>query len=389
MKKKLLAMIGSVCLILVLAALLLPACAKEVAPPTGEEAQLKAKIAELEKKLAEAEAAAPTPTPAAKVWKLKLQSNWTGIGTESQDISAQLFCDRVKTMSGGRIEMVNYDAEVLLGMAETHVGVADGVADVAVTSPISFRGIVPVGYYLWAVPFFPNDHLEFMELVYQFMGVKEVWREAWAEQGIMGLTYECSDEWGTMVSTKRLTKFSDYKGLKVRAFGIWADWLVHNGASITQVPGGEIYMAISTGVLDAAAFGSPNNWAGAKLYEVCDYFINPSIIPYDTCEVIMNLETFNEMPADLQEIMLSSARVHNLDVSALTIQTDAEGRRELAASGMETIFMADDELLKAKEWCWNTFLEARGEDPYIDRLIDIYIEARALHEEYFGPKRLP
>jgi len=285
--------------------------------------------------------------------------------------------------------MVNYDAEVLLGIGECFTGVADGVADVAVTSPIYHRGIVPVAYYLWAVPFFPNDHLEFMELVYQFLGVKELWRAAYAEHGVMGITYECSDEWGTMVSTQRLTKFSDYQGMKVRAFGVWAEWLVENGASIVTVPGGEIYMAIQTGIIDAAAFGSPNAWSGAKLYEVCDYFINPSIIPYDTCEVIMNLETFNEMPADLQEIMLSAARIHNLDISALTIQTDAEGRRDLAAGGMETIFIEDAELLKAKDWCWDYFLAQEGTDPYIDQLIPIYLEARVLHDDYFGPKRLP
>jgi len=324
-----------------------------------------------------------------KVWKLKLQSNWTGIGITSQDEAAKLFCERVNKLSGGRIEMKNYDADVLVGIGETFKGVASGVADVAVTSSIYHRGIVPVGYYLWAVPFFPNDRLEFMELTYQIMGVKEIWREAYAKHGVMHLTYECSDEWGTMVSTKPIRKFSDYKGLKVRAFGIWADWLVHNGASIVTVPGGEIYMAIQTKIIDAAAFGSPDAWAGAKLYEVCKYFINPSIIPYDTCEIIMNLKTFNEMPPELQEVMLSAARIHNLDVTARTILTDTNGRKVLADKGMETIFIPDDELKKAEEWCWNKFLQAKGKDPYIDRLIEVYTKARAVHKAYYGPKRLP
>lgn len=328
-------------------------------------------------------------TPPGKVWKLKLQSNWTGIGITSQDDAVKLFCERVKTLSGGRIEMKNYDAEVLLGIGETFKGVGSGVADVAVTSPIYHRGIVPVAFYLWAVPFFPNDRVEFMELWYQVLGGKEIWREAYAKHGVMALTYECSDEWGTMVSTKAIRKYSDYKGLKVRAFGLWADWLVHNGASIVTVPGGEIYMAIQTKIVDAAAFGSPDAWAGAKLYEVCKYFINPSIIPYDTCEVIMNLKTFNAMPPDLQEVMLSASRIHNLDLAARTIQTDAKARKTLADKGMETIFMPEDELKKAEEWCWNKFLSAKGKDPYIDRLIEVYTKAREMHKAYYGPKRLP
>jgi TRAP-type mannitol/chloroaromatic compound transport system substrate-binding protein len=324
-----------------------------------------------------------------KVWRLKLQSNWTGIGIESQDHAVKLFVERVNTMSDGRIQMTNFDAEVLLGIGETFRGVGSGVADVAITSSVYHRGIVPVGEYLWAVPFFPFTNLEFYEYIYQFMGIKELWREAYAPHGVMHLSYECSDEWGSMVSTRPINTYSDFQGMKVRAFGIWADWLVHNGASIVTVPGGEIYTAIQTKLLDAAAFGSPDAWAGMNMHEVCKYFINPSVVPYDVCEIIMNLNTFNEMPPDLQEVMLSASRVHNLDIAALTIPTDARGRKRLTEGGMETMIMPDDELMKAAEWCWNRFVGMRGTIPHIDKMIDIYTEARDLYHAYYGPKRLP
>jgi len=324
-----------------------------------------------------------------RVWNLKLQSNWTGIGIESQDRAAKLFVERVNRMSNGRIKMRNFDAEVLLGIGETFRGVGSGVADLAITSSVYHRGIVPVGEFLWAVPFFPFTNVEFYEYIYQFMGIKEVWREAYKPHGVMHLNYECSDEWGSMVSTRPIEKYSDYQGMKVRAFGIWADWLVHNGASIVTVPGGEVYTAIQTKILDAAAFGAPDAWAGMKMYEVCDYFINPSVVPYDVCEIIMNLETFNEMPEDLQEVMISAARVHNLDISALTIPTDARGRKALADGGMKAMRMPDDELKTAAEWCWNRFTGLRGKDPFIDKVIDIYTEAKDLYVNYYGPKQLP
>ncbi|MFN4089520.1 MAG: TRAP transporter substrate-binding protein DctP [Alphaproteobacteria bacterium] len=324
-----------------------------------------------------------------KTWKLKLQSNWTGIGIESQDRAAKLYVERVNKLSNGRIEMTNFDAEVLLGIGETFRGVGSGVADVAVTSGVYHRGIVPVAEYLWAVPFFPFTNLEFYEYIYQFMGIKELWREAYAPHGVMHLTYQCSDEWGAMVSTREVRKYSDFKGMKVRAFGIWADWLVHNGASIVTVPGGEVYTAIQTKILDAAAFGSPDAWAGMKMYEICKYYINPSVVPYDVCEVIMNLKTFNEMPPDLQEVMMSAARVQNLDISALTIPTDARGRQVLADGGMETIMIPDEDLKEAAEWCWERFVSMKGKVPHIDKMIEIYTEAKALHAAYYGPKRLP
>ena len=76
------------------------------------------------------------------------------------------------------------------------------------------------------------------------------------------------------------------------------------------MPGGEVYTAIQTKILDAAAFGSPDAWAGMKMHEVCKYYINPSVIPYDIVEVIMNMKKLNEMPADLQEVMHAAARTH-------------------------------------------------------------------------------
>ena len=91
-----------------------------------------------------------------KTWKLKMQSNWTGIGIQSQDRSAEMFVERVNKLSGGRIEITNFDAGVLLGIGETFRGVSAGVADLAVTAPVYHRGIVPVGEYLWSVPFLPS-----------------------------------------------------------------------------------------------------------------------------------------------------------------------------------------------------------------------------------------
>ena len=53
------------------------------------------------------------------------------------------------------------------------------------------------------------------------------------------------------------------------------------------------------------------------------------------------------------------------------------------------MMMPDDELTKAAEWCWNRFVSLRGKVPHIDKMIDIYTEARELHKNYYGPKRLP
>ncbi|MEM1313809.1 MAG: TRAP transporter substrate-binding protein DctP [Pseudomonadota bacterium] len=333
---------------------------------------------------------APSVARASDVeFRLKLQSNWTGIGIDSQDRSTKLFIDRVNKMSNGRIEITNFDAEVLLGIGETFSGVGLGVADLAITASIYHRGTVGVGEFLWAVPFFPNTNVEFFEQIYQNMGLKEMWREAYAEHGIMHLAQTNSDEWGSMVSTRPVQSFSDFSGMKVRAFGIWAEWMAKQGASVVTVPGGEVYTAIQTRLIDAAAFGGPDAWAGMKMYEVCDYYINPSPCPYDVTEIIMNMDKWNEMPEDLQEVLLAAARVYNLDFTSLTVAADARGRKILEEGGMQTLMIPDEELREAADWCWEQFTAKSGSMPYIDRMIDIYAQAREMHAGYYGPKQLP
>ena len=103
----------------------------------------------------------------------------------------------------------------------------------------------------------------------------------------------------------------------------------------------------------------------------------------------MNMKTFNEMPEDLQEVLVCAARVKNLDITAMTIPTDASGRQKLAEGGMETIKIPDDELITAADWCWKKFLSKRGTMEHINKMIDIYTAARKLYKAYYGPKQLP
>ena len=292
-----------------------------------------------------------------KTWKLKLQSNWTGIGIESQDRAVGRFVDRVNKLSGGRIEVTNFDAEVLLGIGETFNGVGTGVADLAVTASIYHRGTVPVGEYLWSVPFFPVTNVEFYETMYQFMGLKELWREAYAPHNVMHLSYTCSDEWGAMMSTRPVESYADFQGMKVRAFGIWAEWLVKNGASIVVLPGGEIYTAIQTKILDAARRCARMAWPVMKCHEAASITPNP-VEPAEIGEQSI-LEDYKPRCRRTCRKFTSAARVYNL-ISLLTIPNGATAAG--LADGAGADLMPDEEIERAAD-CAGTSYQQRVRCP--------------------------
>jgi hypothetical protein len=58
------------------------------------------------------------------------------------------------------------------------------------------------------------------------------------------------------------------------------------------------------------------------------------------------------------------------------------GRKRLADGGMQTIMMPDDELVRAADWCWNRFIGMKGRMPHIDKVIEIYTNARQVYKDY-------
>ncbi|MGA9261858.1 MAG: TRAP transporter substrate-binding protein DctP, partial [Desulfobacterales bacterium] len=50
---------------------------------------------------------------------------------------------------------------------------------------------------------------------------------------------------------------ADFKGMRVRTPGLYMDILNNLGASVSPLPGGEIYLALERGVIDAAEFSAP------------------------------------------------------------------------------------------------------------------------------------
>jgi TRAP-type mannitol/chloroaromatic compound transport system substrate-binding protein len=330
-------------------------------------------------------------TPAAaedQVFEWKLQSSWTGIGITQQDEACRRFVERTKQMSNGRLLITNYDADVLVGANECYQAVGEGVVDMAVASPNFFGGQEPVGLYMWQLPFFV-EHEEFYDMVYYELGGRELWRDVYDDHNIFALNYMLSDEWGSMASRVPINHLSDLDGLKIRTIGIHGSLMQENGAQITMFPPVEMYSAFSTGVIDAAVFGSPNGWLGLKIYEVAPYYIDPPMVPYDINETIVCLDSWNALPDDLKAILEASSRLHSSEWAQLSIPVDAAARTLLKEAGMTFCVLPDEEVVQAKQRAFELFEETKKIDPYCAKYYDIVMQALEIKEAFYGPRQIP
>jgi len=145
-------------------------------------------------------------------------------------------------------------------------------------------------------------------------------------------------------SNKPLETAKDFKGLKFRTLGLWAEILKGYGVSVVMIPGGELYQAVQTGVLDAFELGPPSyNWPYG-FQEILKYIGVPGIqSPGSLDNILMNKESWNSLPTDLQELLKHEIMGMGLWGKQELAEADAEAMDNFREYGT-IIFTVSDEL---------------------------------------------
>jgi TRAP-type mannitol/chloroaromatic compound transport system substrate-binding protein len=87
------------------------------------------------------------------------------------------------------------------------------------------------------------------------------------------------------------------------------------GGTAVRIPGGEIYTSLQTGVIDAVEWVGPYNDRALGLHEVAKYYYYPGWHePGPLLEFIVNKQSMESLPADLQAIVTAAARTVNQDM---------------------------------------------------------------------------
>ena len=151
-----------------------------------------------------------------------------------------------------------------------------------------------------------------------------------------------------LFSNKKATKMSDFKGMRVRTPGWYMDIMTKLGASVSPLPGGEVYLALERGVIDAAEFSAPAINYPMGFDDITKYVIEPGVHqPSVQCGLLFNKDAWNELPDDLKWIvkiaaketqLWSNAWIENLNIEAINkfkekvefVTMDKETRIEFA-----------------------------------------------------------
>ena len=91
-----------------------------------------------------------------------------------------------------------------------------------------------------------------------------------------------------------ITSPEDFKGLKFRAAGVGGEIMTEYGMSVTMLPGGELYQALETGVLDATEFSLPTVDEQLGFFQVAKNYYLPGWHQPSTNQFLyVNLDVWN------------------------------------------------------------------------------------------------
>jgi TRAP-type mannitol/chloroaromatic compound transport system substrate-binding protein len=173
-----------------------------------------------------------------------------------------------------------------------------------------------------------------------------------------------------LFSNKRATKMQDFKGLKVRTVGWYMDILNNLGAAASPIPGGEVYLSLEQGVIDAAEFSAPAMNYPMGFDDITKYVIEPGVHqPGSQCAAFFNKDAYEKLPQDLKYILDICAKetqlwsinwINNLNSEAIN----------LFKKKVEIVQMDDDTLIQFRKTTHDYVEKLKKKYPDVKKIVD-------------------
>lgn len=229
----------------------------------------------------------------------KVQSHWPGASSSYTD-SLERIKRLLEERSDGRLQLQLYESGALFKPKDTFNAVSRGILEMGTISPSYAQDKMTLAGIASGLPF----------------AFRNVWEAAYFHQGL-GFEQMLQDEaaqfgvyWATdkvfpteMVVSRPINSWEDFESLKIRSSGVLQKFLTEAGAAASYLPGGELYSALDSGIVDGAHWGAAQGAASMGLYEVAKYHVQPALNIAGTDVIIVSQKALDELPQDLQDIV--------------------------------------------------------------------------------------
>ncbi len=300
-------------------------------------------------------------------WKMVTAwpKNFPGLGT-----NANLLAKMITEMSGGRIKIKVYGANELVPAFEVFDVVSKGTAEMGHAGAYYWKGKSASTQFFSAVPF--GLTAQEMNAWLYYGGGIELWRELYKPFGIIPAP---TGNTGVQMAgwfNREIKSMEDLKGLKMRIPGLGGEVLRRVGGTTVNMPGGELFTSMQSGALDATEWVGPYNDLAFGFHKVAKYYYYPGWHePGSTMEALINEKAFNQLPQDLQQIVLIACKAANMDmISEYTARNNQALDTLINKHKVQVLPLPEEVLKKLKQISDEVVIELSNKDALSKKIYD-------------------
>ena len=113
---------------------------------------------------------------------------------------------------------------------------------------------------------------------------------------------------------KEINTVADLQGLKMRVPGFAGEVMAKLGLTVTNIAPGELYTSIERGTIDALEWVGPGMDISMGFHKIAPYYYTGWHEPATELQFLVNEKSFEKLPKDYQQILLTAMRVSAYDM---------------------------------------------------------------------------
>ena len=303
--------------------------------------------------------------------------NYPGLGMAPERIA-----DLVEEMSNGQMKITVYGAGEQVPAFGVFDAVSSGSHQMGHSGGYFWKGKVPAAQFFTGVPFgLTADEINAWT---NRGGGLELWREIYEPFNIYPIP---AGNTGTQMFgwfNKEINSLEDIKGLKMRIPGIGGEVLKRAGGIPVTLPGGELFTALQTGVIDATEWVGPYNDLTFGFQQTAKYYYYPGWHePGSMLELLINKDAWDTLPKHLQVIIETASKAVNQDILDEYTARNNKALRELVdVHGVELRRLPDDVIAEFKIIANEILEENASEDETVNKVYQSYLKFKNEVSEY-------
>ena len=302
-------------------------------------------------------------------------TNLIGLGT-----GAVTFKKQVESMTKD-IKVKLYEPNKLIAAFEILDAVSTGKINAGWTIAGYWQGKIPAAPLFSAVPFGPEAP-EYAAWMYYGNGWK-LYQEMYDSHGYNVKVIPCAISAPETAGwfQNEITSVQDFDGLKIRFFGLGGEVMKRLGASVTLLPGGEIFPALEKGAIDASEFSIPIVDVKLGFYKIAKYNYFPGWHQQATLyELLINKKTWNAMDKYQKGILQVACKATMMDTLAETEATQGEVIRDNLEKRGVIVKKLSPAMLAEIEAVWKEVIaEKSAQNAFFQK---VYTDLKGFRENY-------